>query len=111
MPVISRTIKVHLTLHVKRQCWYLVTCQVENGEALGIRWPAYLKRKFISQEATIIYLTRIVRKCLKQQSPMAGCALDFTCAATLSPSSGSPVSPAESEGTPKSSEEDSPSVD
>ena len=61
-------VTVTITLQLKRQVWYVVACDVDvadTGNPLIL--PASPKRKFLSPEAAVAYMKRMVSGLLKHQ--------------------------------------------
>lgn len=90
MPVITKTLTVHLALQIRRQCWYFMNYDVEHGVHLGITLPTVIKRKFYSQAAAVDYATRLVRRGLRSHPHLASRALEIVCTVTGNPSSAAP---------------------
>jgi hypothetical protein len=90
MPVITKPLTVHLVLQVRRQCWYLMNCDVEHGVHVGLTLPTVIKRKFYSQAAAVDYLTRFVRKGLGFHPHLASRTLEVVCTVTRNPLSAAP---------------------
>ena len=63
-----KMVTVNITLQLKRQVWYVVACDVDvadTGNPLIL--PAPPKRKFLSPEAAVAYIKRMVAGLLKHQ--------------------------------------------
>lgn len=90
MPVITKTLTVHLALQIRRQCWYLMNYDVEHSVHIGLTLPTVIKRKFYSQAAAVDYVTRLVRRGLRPHPYLASSALEIVCTVTGNPLNAAP---------------------
>jgi len=78
-------VKVTLTLQLKREVWYMVACDIHTEDGIQpLILPNPPKRKFLSQEAALNYVKRIVLGRLKRQKNDATGA-DITCHLNVRP--------------------------
>ena len=76
-------VTVRITLQVRRHTWHIVACEVDSAqEDQPVLLPTTLQRRFLSPEAAITYITRIVLGRLRQQRPGASDA-DVVCEVTV----------------------------
>ena len=79
-------ITIRLTLQLKRQVWYLVTCTVDGMEQIPLgQLPTPFNRRFLSQDAAVRYVTGIIERRLTHHLHEAAGAVEVICAVTVLP--------------------------